>query len=272
MSGVAANRNRDGSIWSRSLHRIVRSSAMATDEVVTISNAMVNELQRWGIPSERLSVVPNGVNYDEFARNRNQAPPEALRAQLAGCFVIGYIGSIQVWERLEIALEAMRLINDSSVKMLVVGDGPALPALRETATRLGLDDRVVFTGHVPRETVAGYYTLLDLLCLCRAWDTLTDVVPPLKPFEAMASGVIVVAGDTPALRESLADGRAGILYQAGDPEALAKVITDAKADPGALRSLIDAADEFVRTERNWIHLAARYKDLYASLRNSRKQF
>ena len=79
------------------------------------------------------------------------------------------------------------------VRVLLVGGGPQDAALKAQAQRLGLADKVVFTGRVPHDEVQRYYDLVDVLAYPRHSMRLTELVTPLKPLEAMAQGRLLVA-------------------------------------------------------------------------------
>jgi glycosyltransferase involved in cell wall biosynthesis len=71
-------------------------------------------------------------------------------------------------------------------RLLLVGGGPQEPQLRSAVARLGLDDKVVFTGRVPHGDVHRYYSIVDICAYPRHSMRLTELVTPLKPLEAMA--------------------------------------------------------------------------------------
>ena len=105
-----------------------------------------------------------------------------------------------------------------------MGGGPQEINLKSQASRLGLSDRVVFTGRVPHSTVDTYYDLMDLLVYPRRSMRLTELVTPLKPLEAMAQGRMLVASDVGGHRELIQDRETGFLFKAGDLESLRDTI------------------------------------------------
>ena len=151
------------------------------------------------------------------------------------------------------------------LRVLLVGGGPQEQALRAQAGRLGLDDRVTFTGRVPHAEVQRYYEQIDVLAYPRQSMRLTEIVTPLKPLEAMAQGRMFVASDVGGHRELIRNGETGHLFPAGDVSALAAAIgrvLDAKAGWG---EMAQRARRFVETERTWSHSVARYADVYGRL-------
>ncbi len=164
-------------------------------------------------------------------------------------------------------LEATRLLRDRGlpVRALIVGDGPEGPALQRQARELGLGQAVIFTGRVPAAKVRDYHALLDVFVVPRTPDRVCQLVTPLKPVEAMASGLCVLTSDVRALAEIVKPDVTGALITAQDPVALADSLEHLVCSPDLRRKLGDNAREWVAADRTWAHNAARYKDAYARL-------
>jgi len=186
---------------------------------------------------------------------------------LAGKTVLGFAGSFYGYEGLDVLLDAFARLaaRDPALGLLLLGGGPQEAALRERASRLGVSERVVFTGRVPHQEVARYYDLLDALVYPRRSIRLTELVTPLKPLEAMAQGRIVLASDVGGHRELVRDGETGFLFPAGDADALAQAIATALERRADWLRIAANARRFVEAERNWAASVARYEPVYARL-------
>jgi glycosyltransferase involved in cell wall biosynthesis len=123
-------------------------------------------------------------------------------------------------------------------------------------------------GRVPFAEVTDYYDLVDVFVYPRLKMRLTDLVTPLKPIEAMASGRIVVASDVGGHREIVTDGETGFLFTAGDEEALAAVVTATLGAEARWPEIAARARRYVEQERSWRVTCARYGDVFADLRLS----
>ena len=178
--------------------------------------------------------------------------------------MVGFIGSFYAYEGFDLLLTALPAIiaRAPEVRVLLVGGGPEERALKTLARRLGVHDRVTFTGRVPHEDVQRYYGIVDVLAYPRHRMRLTELVTPLKPLEAMAQGRLVVASDVGGHRELISDGETGILFAAGDPDALAGTIVRLLDDRGRWPALQAQARAFVERERTWAGSIARYRDVY----------
>jgi glycosyltransferase involved in cell wall biosynthesis len=152
-----------------------------------------------------------------------------------------------------------------AIKVLLVGGGPQEQALRAQVERMGLNERVVFTGRVPNAQIDRYYSLIDVLAYPRHRIRLTDLVTPLKPLEAMAQGRLLVASDIGGHRELIEHGRTGMLFAPDDATSLAQAVLRLLGDPELQRALIAQGRAFVETQRNWPASVARYDAVYARL-------
>jgi glycogen(starch) synthase len=237
------------------------------DAVVTLCEAMREELVGRGLPREKITVVPNAVNPELFGTVRKVDPALAQSLGLTCCTVLGFIGSFYHYEGLDILLAALPEIraNLPDIRVLLVGGGNEAKRLQAQSRRLGLEDVVRFTGRVAHERVQDYYDLVNFFVYPRRSMRLTDLVTPLKPLEAMANRSIVIASDVGGHRELIRDGETGYLVRAGDPAALARGVVSAVRDTASHPAMRRAGRAFVEAERTWAASSAQYKPLYARL-------
>ncbi len=235
--------------------------------VFTICEGLRSDIVARGIPNDRVTVIPNAVDIDAFSVGGQS--DEALKAQLglAGHRVIGFIGSFYAYEGLDLLLDALPklLARAPDVRVLLVGGGPQEPALKAQAGRLGLRDKVVFTGRVPHADVGRYYDLVDVLAYPRHSMRLTELVTPLKPLEAMAQGRLMVASDVGGHKELIRHGETGMLFAAGSADALADALASLLQQSERWPQLRAAGRRFVETERNWANSVANYVAPYQRL-------
>ena len=258
---------RDGGIRYR-LSRAVETHALRrADAVTTICEGLRSEIVARGIDARKVTVIPNAVDIGSFTVGGK--PDETLKRRLglADCVVLGFIGSFYAYEGLPLLLEALptMLAVDPRVRLLLVGGGPQEPQLRQLADRLGLADKVVFTGRVPHDEVRRYYDLVDVLVYPRLSMRLTELVTPLKPLEAMAQGRLLVASDVGGHRELIRDQETGVLFKAGDAEALAEKVLGLLANERGWAPMRGAARRFVERERSWAQSVGRYRQVYPRL-------
>lgn len=234
-------------------------------QVVTICGGLRGDLIARGIPLDKIGVVPNAVDIEQFSRGGE--PDLALKARLglADSQVIGFLGSFYAYEGLDLLIKALPLILEKApdVKLLLVGGGPQEANLKAQAAALNLADKVVFVGRVPHTEVNRYYDLVDLLAYPRHAMRLTDLVTPLKPLEAMAQGRLLIASDVGGHQELIEDGYTGVLFRAGDVADLTdKALAALNLTDGGT-TLRNNGRRFVENERNWAKSIANYQAIYA---------
>jgi glycosyltransferase involved in cell wall biosynthesis len=252
--------------------RYVRTRALEThcmteaNLVVTLGEAMRDEIIARGVPAENVIIVPNGVS-EEFLR---PLPDDGgrLRASLGiqpDEHVVGLVSSLVAHEGLGTLLEAVKILNDRGVpvRALIVGDGPERTALQRQAAELGLN--AVFTGRVPSARVRDYHAVLDAFVVPRTPDRVCQLVTPLKPVEAMASGLPVLVSGVKALGEIIRDGETGLVFPPLDAGALADQLQQLLTSPGLRTKIGSAAREWVARDRTWAHNAVRYRQAYNAL-------
>ncbi|HEX7233909.1 MAG TPA: TIGR04063 family PEP-CTERM/XrtA system glycosyltransferase, partial [Nitrosospira sp.] len=230
------------------LTRSLESYALRrVDAVTTICEGLRGDIVARGIPGEKVTVIPNAVNVKDFRMDSSPDPRFAEQLGVSGKLLLGFIGSFYAYEGLSVLLSAVprMLKRNRDIRVLLVGGGPQEKDLKALAIRLGLEDKVIFTGRVPHEQVQHYYNLTDILVYPRLKMRLTDLVTPLKPLEAMAQGRLVAASDVGGHRELIQDGETGVLFKAGDPDALADKVIEFISQRESWPGLRAAARSFV---------------------------
>jgi glycosyltransferase involved in cell wall biosynthesis len=240
----------------------------AADAVVTLAESMRAEIVGRGVDPERVVIVPNAVD-DAFLGESPDATQ--LRRRLGiepDEVVVGTVTTVNDYEGLDTLVDAVAMLRARrrQARLLVVGGGPALSALRNRAADRGLGGAAVFTGAIPYADVRRYYAAIDVFAVPRADTPVTQLVTPLKPLEAMASGRPVVASDLAPLREIVNPGQTGAIARAGDPDSFAAAIEPLLSDVAYRARMGAAGRRWVTEHRTWDTAAVAYRHLYDSLR------
>jgi glycosyltransferase involved in cell wall biosynthesis len=252
------------------LGRAVETACMAAaDAVVTLSETMKADIVARGIPVDKVVVVPNAVDPARFAPRPRD---DALFARLGferGETVLGYVSSMVAYEGIGYLIEATRILRDRGrrVRLLLVGDGEERGALEERARALNLFDEGIarFTGRVPHGTVGAYYSLIDLFVVPRTNDRVSQLVTPLKPYEAMAMERCLVVSGVGALLEIVQKGETGTSFVPEDPISLADAVEPLLDAPGERARLGANARAWVLANRTWDRNGELYRALYERL-------
>ncbi|MGI5118913.1 glycosyltransferase family 4 protein [Marinactinospora thermotolerans] len=240
----------------------------AADLVVTLGATMRADIIARGVEPEKVIVVPNAVDESFLEPLPDGA---GLRAELGigpEEFVVGTTTSCYGYEGLDTLVDAVAALRRRGVAAhaLVVGDGPELGALRERAARAGLEGAAHFPGRVPAGEVRRYHAVLDVFAVPRRDERVGRLVTPLKPVEAMAGGIPVVASDLEALAEIVEPGVTGELIPPNDSETLANCLESLFYSQRTRDSYALAARQRVGRDRTWNAAAYRYHEAYSELR------
>ncbi len=232
------------------------------DRVVAISKSLKDHLITLGVPEEKIYFVPNGVDVKKFSP---QSPNLKIQKKLdlEDKLVIGFIGSVTHYEGLDYLLKALAELKKTKLKFkfVLVGDGKALPELKLLAYELNLEDVITFVGRVPHNEVKEYYSVIDVFPFPRTSAKVCQLVTPLKPFEVMAMGKLVLVSDIPALREMVIEGETGLVFKSEDVASLVKCLKEVDDN----KHLAKQGRRWVEKNRAWDKLADRYQEVYEGI-------
>jgi PEP-CTERM/exosortase A-associated glycosyltransferase len=258
--------SREGGVRYRLTRALETHVLKRAAAVTTICEGLRGDIVSRGIPSRKVTVIPNAVDIERFSVGGKPDPARQQQLGLEGKTVLGFIGSFYAYEGLTLLLQAMPGILKAApdTRLLLVGGGPEEQRLKHLTAASGLQGSVIFTGRVPHDEVQGYYNLVDIFVYPRLSMRLTELVTPLKPLEAMAQGRLVVASDVGGHRELIRPGETGQLFHAGSIEDLQRVVLAMLRDHSGWQAQREAGRWFVERERTWVSSVSRYRDVYAA--------
>lgn len=255
---------REGSLRYRVTRALETLLFRRADRAVVIAETMREELTRRGIDASRVTVVGNGVDTERFTPvPRDEALARRLGLEAGPIF--GFIGSFYRYEGLRFLVEAMPDLRRRlpGAQLLLVGGGEEEPVLREMSASTGCS--VIFAGQVPHSEILEYYSLLDVFVCPRLRMRLTELVTPLKPLEAMATGCPVLASDVGGLAELVQHDVTGLLFRAGSRGAFVEAASELGGSPELRGLLGKRARQAVVDDRTWSRVVSGYLPLYREL-------
>lgn len=242
------------------MRSLEQQAAREADLILTLTEELADELASWGVPRERIELIPNAVDGERF---RPMARDEEIARKLdlrPGVPVIGYAGSAVAYEGLELLMEAMASLKQQgqAFVFVLVGDGKVIDTVKARAKALGLEGHCRFTGRVPFDEVPRYLSCMDILPVPRLASPVTEMVSALKPLEAMAMGKAVVLSDvSPHKTMAGADERAR-LFRKDDAADLCRVLKALMGNSEERDRLGRAARAWIEKERTWKHVTEAY--------------
>lgn len=229
------------------------------DRVLCVTRVLADLIVEAGAPRPQVAVVRNGADLARY-------PAPVFRGGEA--VVIGFVGFVRAWHKVEDLVEALAAPEmPAGARLLVVGDGPARADIEARARELGVVERVAVTGAVAHERVPELVAGMDICVQPAA----TPWAAPLKLPEYMAAARAVVAPDQENLRELLTHGRDALLFLPGSSAALREALVRLARDPALRERLGREARATVEREKlTWDGAAERVEVIAATCLGKRR--
>lgn len=232
---VSKTRNWRGTLQARRWPAVLATAS----RFICVSGAVAEMAARHGVPDEKLTVLPIGVEVPE----RPPSPPAVPACYL---FVGRFVAKKGIAE-LDAAVRRLRAAGDTT-QLVCVGDGPLRPVLQRLSQEVG---GVELTGWLPpdavRQRMASAWTLIVPSVVAPDGDA--EGLPSVIP-EAMAQGCPVIGSNQGGIAEAVTDGRTGLLVPPGDAIALAEAMRRLVSTPALRHGLADAAFHEVGAKLN----------------------
>lgn len=226
------------------------------DAVVTVTQVLADIVASACSDSGSIEVMPNGVDRKIFAADRIDHQAKR-KLHLEGKTVLGFTGFVRDWNGLEHVIDMLPHLRPEVV-LLIVGDGPARSSLERRARDAGVAERTILTGVVARDAIASLVSAFDIALQPAA----NPYASPLKLFEYLALGRVVLAPDQPNVREILTHDVNAWLFDPGQPGSMQRAIERLLDNVGTRQRLALAALNTIdKRELTWKRNAERVLEL-----------
>ena len=254
----SVKRRHQGDADTSPADRIERERGLCRDvsHVVATCSDEVFELRRLGLPHDRATIVPCGVDTSMFTPHGPVAPRTGRPRLLV-------LGRIVERKGQDDAVRALRAVPDA--ELVVVGgpppgavDGdPEVCRLRALAVEEGVADRLVFAGAVPRADVPAWVRSADVVLAVPWYEPFG-----ITPLEAMACGRPVVGGAVGGLTDTVVDGVTGLLVPPRRPTLLAAALRGLLASRTTAMAFGIAGRDRVQARYGWDRVATTTAQVY----------
>lgn len=199
--------------------KMIQWAASRADASIGVCTALVDVLRQWGVPTDRLHVMRNGVDLQRF-RPVEQAVARA-ELSVSGAPLLVSVGYLVERKGHHIAIDALAdlLPTYPDARLVVIGDGEERANLIERCRKRGVESRVAFTGALPNAELFRWYSAADVMILASSREGWANVL-----LESMACGTPVVATRIWGTPEVVASDVAGRLVDRRDGPAFAEAI------------------------------------------------
>jgi glycosyltransferase involved in cell wall biosynthesis len=232
-----------GRVKNDALRRMERALGRLTDCIIAIAPQVKRDLVGYRVaPPEKIVVVPCGLHLEPYLaceRHRGEFRRELclpIEAKL-----VGIVGRVFPIKNHRLFLDAATLVaqQEPATRFVIVGDGILRPEMEDHAHRMGIADKVIFTGW--RQDLPRVYADLDLLAV-----TSNNEGTPFSAIEAMAAGCPVVATQVGGLPDLIREGQSGYLVPPGDARAVAEAMLRLIEAPETAHRMGQSARERVK--------------------------
>jgi glycosyltransferase involved in cell wall biosynthesis len=237
--------------------RFVDAFVAVSDETAAVAR------RRREVAERKLRVIPNGIELGRF--HPEPAARDRVRRELgidADAWVVGTVGRVAAEKNHALLLRAAAPLLGPRSRLIVAGDGPLLPPLRELAGALGVSAFAHLLG--VRRDVPDVLNAFDVLAMSSDTEGL-----PLVLLEAMATGLPVVSTSVGGIPNVLEEGLTGFLVPAGDEAALRDRLSRLRADPAEQRACGTRARTAAVTRYSAERMQREYLELYARVLSPR---
>jgi len=234
--------------------------------VLPVTKVLADYVERAAVPSHRIVVTSNAVDIARFSDTAASA--HAPQTAHKSGPVLGFVGYVRAWHGLPQVVDLLAQAPElAQATLLIVGDGPGCADLTHRAKRLGVEERVLVSGLVARNSLAAYISTFDIALQ----PEVTSYASPLKLFEYMALGRAIIAPNAPNIREILTHNVDALLFEPNNSESLAEVIRILVANDDLRIRLGFAAAAKIRDEDiSWAKNARRVISLVRAAQADRK--
>lgn len=244
---------------------ITRLCYYQADKIVAVSNVMKSILVRdWNVTEEKIFVLPNAADTNIFYKSFNTKDIKT-KLGLTGYFVIGFVGTLHAWYGIENLISALALILKQlpNSKLMIIGDGQMRNSLIAQAKELGIDDNVIFTGHIEHKSVLEILSSIDIAVAPFKNLPMEFYGSAIKVFEYMAAGKAIVASRIGQLTEVLVHKQTALLVEPGNIQELSSAILRLVNTP-ELKKHLEANSRKESNKYSWDNYNLRLEDIYRS--------
>ena len=233
------------------------------DVIISPSEYYIDESIFLGKYRDKIVVIPNGINIDEFDIVYSK---EECRKKLGLPFnenIILFVGTLSLYKGPDVLLKAMLKVikNIPNAKLVFVGGGPMRKGLEMQSRKLGVEKHVIFAGFVEENLKSLYYKAADVFCLP---STMKSEVFPVVFLEASASGLPMVVSNLDTFKCIIDEGYNGIVTKRGDENNLAGAIIYLLENEGVREKMGKNAKEKVK-DYSWGKIAEMTEKVYEGL-------
>lgn len=235
-------------LWNTALNAFGKWAVRRADYLRVVNTTERRKYLSFGIPAERVDVLPVPVDLSAFEKPVDESRLAALRARWnipPDAPLLFWVGRPAPFKDLGTLLRAMAIVcrERPDARVILGGDFSRAPQWPALVNDLGLADSVRFVGPVSRDELPDYFALCSVYLHSSMYEGFGRVM-----LEASAAGRPIVATRTAGAKDIVRDGETGLLCPPRAPSALAESILTLLADPDRARRMGEAGQVWVKRQ------------------------
>ncbi|AKB76136.1 Glycosyltransferase [Methanosarcina lacustris Z-7289] len=234
------------------------------DRIVSVTDKLKDELVRlYSIPAEKVLVINNGANTDIFKPIDQKQARAKLGLDDSKKYVC-FVGHLAAWQGVEFLIHSAPFILEKcpEVRFLIVGDGVMRVKLLEITSKMGLSDKITFTGRVPYENVPVYINAADVCVAPFIMERNSKIgLSALKTYEYLACGKPIVASSISGVKDLIDLSGGGISVPPEDPGELANAVVKLISDEKTRTTMGEQGRKYVVKNHSWDGVARKILDI-----------
>ena len=242
------------------------------DKIITINNILKDDILRRNLKNvneKKIDVVSNGVEIEKFSPNIQNKLELKEEYALNNCdFIIGYIGSILVYEGIEYIINSIKKIKDDhnlNFKLILIGDGNYKEEIQNYVRKQRMSNYFLYLGKKENRNINKFYDLFDVVVYPRKNLTVCKTTSSSKVIEALSMAKPIIVSDLPAWKDVIKDRETGLYFKPDDVNDLTEKIMELYKDKELRENIGNKAREWVLENRDWKIIGNNLRDLLINL-------
>lgn len=241
------------------IRKFLRRTLLKANGIIAVCHALKEGMAQLGVPEEKVSVIPNGVDCLKFC----PAPKEDVRRKLKLpnkkiILSVGHLTSNKGFDYLVRALKILQTdLNQKNTYLAIVGEGEFRKEIEKTIAMLNLGEHVRLAGAVPHNELRDWYSAADVFCLASGQEGWPNVI-----LESLACGTPVVASSAGGIPEIIRSDGVGILAERTEQD-IARKISIALKQSWNREEIVKFAQR-----HTWDRVALQVYDVFKSVLNN----
>ncbi len=242
------------------IRRFLRHTLLKANRVVAVCEALKRGIIQLGVPEEKVSVIPNGVDsYKFFPTPREEV---RRRLKLPDKKIILSAGHLTPNKGFDYLIKALKILrtdfDEKSIYLVIVGEGKFRKELEKIISMLNLGEHVRLAGIIPHKEMGDWYSAADLFCLASGQEGWPNVI-----LESLACGTPVVATSAGGIPEIISSNGVGILAERTEQDIAGKISIALKQSWNR-EEIVKFAEKYT-----WNQVALRVYDVFKSVLNKK---